>query len=86
MNFDEFLAVAGQSKLKKMLIFFHSFSFHTKDFSLFCYLETSLILIFCQPMVEQLLASEALHIGPIGKITKPLQILYHLIKLFLNFG
>jgi hypothetical protein len=33
-----------------------------------------------------LLASEALHIGHIGNMTKPLWILYQLGKLFLNFG
>ena len=32
------------------------------------------------------LASEALHIGRIGNITKPLRILYQLSKFFLNFG
>ena len=33
-----------------------------------------------------LLASEALHIGRIGNMTKPLWILYQLGKLLLNFG
>jgi hypothetical protein len=48
-----------------------------------------LYFIFFQMMVELCLfinSYEALHIGCIGNITKPLRILHHLSKLFLNFG
>jgi hypothetical protein len=47
-----------------------------------------LVQIFLQPFLRNssLKASEALHIGRIENIAKPLRILYQLSKLLLNFG
>ena len=88
----EFLAIVGQFRLKKKMqnYFFIFFYLKPKNSLGFSFGIHPLLQFFSKRWLSYvhlyLLASEALHIGRIGNMTKPLWILYQLSKLFLNFG
>ena len=92
IKFFEFLAIVGQFRLKKKMqtFFFKFFYLKSKNSLGFLIGKHPLLQFFSKQWLSYvhlyLLASEALHIGRIGNMTKPLWILYQLGKLFLIFG